>query len=792
MVIHDRHHLLGRARRRGNTLVTVLILTSFVFIVVGATLRTSLTERRINARHLLRHEARNASESLVEVGFAEAMGRFVRQPGLPTTEFLDRPLEVPNSVRTLFNGSYVVADRFEVEAGLVAPPRRVFIDPDDPANEFDPLQGRFSNIRAVAIISRATAERPGLAGSRVDAFSYQVLHMRDSPLFGAAIFYNMQLEFHPGPQMTISGPVHVNGDLFVSASTGIDFTSAVTAAGNIQWGKPPNVTGYPTQTGDINFRTRRGTNLSMWFPTGTAIDGNSSSGRNSTDSNWLDHRLQRLNPASGVVENRWRELSSQRWNGYVMDAAHGVTPYNVIGIDNYQWKDRRGSLSGRTDLENYGYALIEPVREVLPNTAGTTEIAQADEVRRNQFSANSGLLLRVELTNPSQPNNPASYRTRAFRLEPAEGTNSKPNEVEVPLPAGIVGAFDYGTGRIDATRNGQPDIYSESLRSGSSTSYDVNGGLFDPRQAQGTSGLNGGKMSVLALDVDRLRNRIHDNSGNARTADYWGEPASDQSTYNPSNHWNGVVYVEFPHQATSDRDDGVRLASNPRLSLMIVNGGKVTNPAWSNSVRGLTVATNTGMYVKGHFNADGNSSTGSATAIESNEPPAALAADAITLLSSAWGAEHRRKGRDAPSQRNASFTEVSAAMLTGITPSIAGTNNMSGGAHNFPRFIENWSGQTLRIRGSLVALFESELQRNPFIESIHSQWYSPPSRNWGFNDNFANNIMPPGTPNTRTFRRVAFSHLRNQQEYDTERARIRSTWQGLTTVGSASGTGGGG
>ena len=772
-------------RRRGNTLLTVLLLTMITFVIIGATLRTGLTERRINARHLLRHEARNAAESLVEAGFAEAMGRFIRQPGLPASEFVDRPVTVPSSVTNLFAGTNILVDRFELMAGLVSPPRRVFIDPNDPANEFDPLQGRFSNIRSVALVSRASAERAGLNGGRVDAYTYQVLHLRDSPLFGAAIFYNMNLEFHPGPAMTISGPVHTNGNVYVSANTSIDFTSAVTSAGNIQWGPPPSVSGYPTQTGPVNFRTRRGTSLQMWFPPGTPVDANSTAGRNNSAANWLDHRTTRLNPASGQIENRWRELSSQRWNGYVMDATHGITPYNVIGIDNYEWKDRRGGLASRTDLRNYGYALIEPVRDALPESASEMEVADADEIRRNQFAHNAGLLLRVELTNPSQPNDPASYRTRAFRLEVSEGTNQKPAEVEVPLPPGLVGAFDYATGRIDASRDGQPEVYAENLRSGSSTTYDVTGGIFDPRQANGTASQTGGKLSVLALDVDRLRERIHNASGQARSTAEWGNPVGSLAPFTPETHWNGVVYVEFPHAATSDREDGVRLASNPHLSLMLVNGNRITNPTWTNAVRGLTVATNAAMYVKGHFNADGASNTGSATAVENNEPPAALAADAITLLSSAWGSESRRKGRDAPNQRNAAFTEVSAALLTGITPSITGTNNMSGGAHNFPRFIESWSGDTLRIRGSLVALFESELHRSPFLEALCGQWYGPPTRNWGFNDNFANNIMPPGTPNTRTFRRVGFAHLRNAAEYEQAKQWIQSQGTTPRSFGSA-------
>ena len=77
--------------------------------------------------------------------------------------------------------------------------------------------------------------------------------------------------------------------------------------------------------------------------------------------------------------------------------------------------------------------------------------------------------------------------------------------------------------------------------------------------------------------------------------------------------------------------------------------------------------------------------------------------------------------------------------------------------HNFPRFLESWSGVEFRYRGSLVALFQSEVNWKHMIDG--QNWYSPPRRNWGFSSIFADGEFPPGTPMVRDFRRKHFRFI---------------------------------
>jgi hypothetical protein len=205
----------------------------------------------------------------------------------------------------------------------------------------------------------------------------------------------------------------------------------------------------------------------------------------------------------------------------------------------------------------------------------------------------------------------------------------------------------------------------------------------------------------------------------------------------------------------------------------------IPDPSWS-SATGTTLVTNNVMYVQGNYNADGKSATGTSTSVDdAKEPAAALAADAITLLSPGWvDAESARQvAKSTTTYKYAGATsdylEISAALITGIVPTNKANNGYgSGSVNNLPRFLEVWN-QTVRYRGSLVALYESEIAIQPFRTSLSSSNYvfSPPQRDWGFNSLFSSGVYPPGTPNMRSFRRVDLKFL-GEDEWNSEIASL--------------------
>ena len=229
----------------------------------------------------------------------------------------------------------------------------------------------------------------------------------------------------------------------------------------------------------------------------------------------------------------------------------------------------------------------------------------------------------------------------------------------------------------------------------------TNGSFYDARQ--------GKTVKLIDIDVEKLRAWSQTNS--SLRADLGRDVRS--------------VYVADRRTLGSSQFGAVRMTNGATLPSM-----------------GLTVATEKPIYVKGHFNAP---SAYRGTTNTTATLPASLVGDAITILSEAWTDSNSTSD---VSSRNAADTTVNAAFLAGIVETKT-YNVYSGGAENFPRFLETWgSSRTFTYNGSMVILFPSRFATNPWGMS---GVYSPPRRNWAFDLNFMEATkLPPGTPEVRT------------------------------------------
>jgi hypothetical protein len=188
---------------------------------------------------------------------------------------------------------------------------------------------------------------------------------------------------------------------------------------------------------------------------------------------------------------------------------------------------------------------------------------------------------------------------------------------------------------------------------------------------------------------------------------------------------------------------------------------KITNGSLGNIVApGLTIASENPVYVQGNYNALANNVTA--------EPNVACAiiADAITLLSNNWNDIRSFIEPNDPGGRPASTTGYRMAVAAGKPLSFPRPTAWSpyqdfgtdGGAHNFLRFIEGWSGSTLNFRGSLVSFYNSRQATGTY--KCCTNVYSAPTRGFNFDVDFLlPSLLPPGTPmfrdiNTLTFRQI--------------------------------------
>lgn len=213
-----------------------------------------------------------------------------------------------------------------------------------------------------------------------------------------------------------------------------------------------------------------------------------------------------------------------------------------------------------------------------------------------------------------------------------------------------------------------------------------------------------------------------------------------------------------------------------RRALRLINGQRLpgiydaANPL---NTRGFTVASENGVYVLGNYNATGISSVGSPTASTAYNPqntaahvPASIVGDAVIVLSNSWTDSRSFRYPFALSQRTATETTIRFAMLAGDARSSyenspnqgGGDPRLTGGVHNFKRFLENWSGVRLNYAGSLINLFNARNNNGAF--KCCSKVYNPPTRNWVFDATFLDpRRLPPGTPMFQNIQLTGFQRI---------------------------------
>ena len=207
-----------------------------------------------------------------------------------------------------------------------------------------------------------------------------------------------------------------------------------------------------------------------------------------------------------------------------------------------------------------------------------------------------------------------------------------------------------------------------------------------------------------------------------------------------------------------------------RRALKLINGG-INGGVNSLPASGLTVASENPVYVQGNYNA---------TTVATAEPnvPAAIMADAITLLSNNWSDAVSFESPTLATNRNATTTGYRFAAVAGKgisfpycaancgNPAGAPTAQpgflygTDGGVGNFLRLLEDWNvaGVSINYRGSLISLFTSRQAIGTF--KFNTNVYDFGTRVFTFDDDFLTpSLLPPGTPmfrdvNTLKFRQI--------------------------------------
>jgi hypothetical protein len=177
-------------------------------------------------------------------------------------------------------------------------------------------------------------------------------------------------------------------------------------------------------------------------------------------------------------------------------------------------------------------------------------------------------------------------------------------------------------------------------------------------------------------------------------------------------------------------------------------------------VCGLAVAVENPLYVQGDFNANSSSN-----GFSDPNVAVSLNADAVTLLSNNFN-DVNSFALPYANNDTSTTTWYRAAVMAGkgvtfpeptgyTVPADFGTD---GGVHNFLRYIENWGGQTLNYRGSIVSMYYNAQAVGTY--KCCTVVYSPPTRGYNFDTEFLTpSLLPPRTPLFRDINTTGFTQL---------------------------------
>lgn len=224
-------------------------------------------------------------------------------------------------------------------------------------------------------------------------------------------------------------------------------------------------------------------------------------------------------------------------------------------------------------------------------------------------------------------------------------------------------------------------------------------------------------IRMTVVDISKLANTAaeKDASGNL----YPNNLPTDSNN-------NNMMYVTRTDAGTSE--PGVKL----------VNGAKIYG-----RTGGLTVISNQPVYIQGNFNTQLDDGT-------AGRKPASVICDAVNLLSNNWKDSNSTSSVDS---RVATETAYNCAFIAGVDNTISGRYN--GGLENYPRLHEKWTNVKLKITGSFVSLWPSQVATGAWVYG--NPQYTSPKREWTYDPSFNTDTgRPKGTPFVVEARKIAW------------------------------------
>jgi hypothetical protein len=507
------------------------------------------------------------------------------------------------------------------------------------------------------------------------------------PLFQFLAFYSNDLEIAPGPNMTLHGPIHTNGTLYLNSENTLTIselpqipTVSVTAAGNVFRGRKDTT----ACNGTVQVAKLVDSN------TDGALDlrAVSCSGVQSSSalSPWLGALKSRQATVSVPTPDIIARGTGTFWQASDIRIVLNLSAPDASGYFPIQVQDVNGNVDAVKNARLQAFMVAKPGRIFYsdpPNVAvGSTACT----------------------TTGASHCNPSNYL-------PAFGS------------AGAVYACANSDLNLLPAANCPTRIANQPLSSGGMTAR--RGGFYNNREGAWVRMLNINMYDLLEWnEVQGVGNRLFD----------------------PMDNTYGGIVVFLSVQGSGS--NGI---PSPRYGVRVFGSPRLTFPSMPD-LTGVTIVSDQGVYLEGTYNVGGGGDP---------KQPAAIMGDTINVLSNNWsgtpGCKNDCQSRMPLAQRLGTSTVVNAAFIGGVDLTTNG--NYNGGFENYPRFHEDWSGQTLTYRGSFVSLGTPRHNNGAWCGTGGGcNIYNAPARNWDYDVDFQDvTKLPPLTPRFISVQQILFT-----------------------------------
>lgn len=222
-----------RGDERGFALVTVLMLLALLMTLLAGYYTLTRIEMSTTRSSMNSFRGFYAAEAGLNVRADLVRQTFVGYNRPTGTSPTDGGGTVPCATGNLGSGDFACSD-YDFENRVTT----TYIEEPagNPQNIVIPRGEPFQNLNAqeYQYVVYSTATGPT---DLTEAVLEMHFKSRLVPMFQFAVFYNKDLEILPGPTMTLSGPVHANGDIYLGSNATLNIEGQITTAGDLYHGR---------------------------------------------------------------------------------------------------------------------------------------------------------------------------------------------------------------------------------------------------------------------------------------------------------------------------------------------------------------------------------------------------------------------------------------------------------------------------------------------------------------------------------------------------------------------------